>query len=113
VIVRTKTPLRIAEQCHSRCNVVVRDLRDSNGNRMGTVIEPHDGTEAGIISAAQRVTNLMYTEYPEASNIESRLAATDATGRLKWSISPNFQHLAEIGTDEARYIWGDLTAFRR
>jgi hypothetical protein len=48
----------------------------------------------------------MYAEYPEASNIQSRICATDAAGLPKWSISPNFQHLAEIGTDEALYIWG-------
>jgi hypothetical protein len=96
------------EQVRSRRNVVVRDVRDANGNKMGTVVEPHDATEAGVIAAAKRATDRMYAEYPEASNIESRLGATDASGRPKWSISPNFQHLAEIGTAEARYIWGDL-----
>ena len=91
-------------------NIVVRDVRDTNGNNLGTLVEPHDATEAGVIAAAQRATDRMYAEYPEASNIESRIGATDATGRLKWSISPNFKHLAEIGTDEACYIWGDVAA---
>lgn len=91
-------------------NVVVRDVRDSNGNKLGTVLEPHDATEAGVIAAAQRATDRMYAEYPEASNIESRIGATDATGRPKWSISPNFKHLAEVGTHEASYIWGDVAS---
>jgi hypothetical protein len=90
------------------CNVVVRDVRDRNGNKIGTVIEHHDGTEAGVITAARRATERMYAEYPEASNIQSRIGATDAAGRLIWSVSPNFQHIAQLGTDEARYIWGEL-----
>lgn len=73
-------------------NVVVRDVRDAQGNRMGIVVEPHDATEAGVIVAAQRATDRMYAEYPEASNIESRIAATDDSGRPKWSISPNFRN---------------------
>jgi hypothetical protein len=48
----------------------------------------------------------MFVEYSDASNIESRMCATDASGRPKWAVSPNFLHLAEIGTDEASSIWG-------
>jgi hypothetical protein len=92
----------------SRCNIVVRDVRDRNGNKVGTVVEPYDATEADVIAAAQRATDRMYEEYPEASNTQSRIGATDATGRPKWSISPNFKHIAEIGTDEASYIWGNM-----
>jgi hypothetical protein len=87
-------------------NVVVRDVCDRDGTRLGVVVESHDCTEAGAIAAAQKATDRMYAEYPEASNIQSRICATDAAGLPKWSISPNFQHLAEIGTDEALYIWG-------
>lgn len=89
-------------------NIVVRDVRDRNGNKIGTVVEPHDGTEAGVITAARRASDRMYAEYPEASNIQSRIGATDGTGKPMWSVSPNFQHIAEIGTDEARYIWGEI-----
>jgi len=90
------------------CNLVVRDVRDRDGNKIGTVVEPHDGTEAGVITAARRASDQMYAEYPEASNIQSRIVATDGTGKPMWSVSPNFQHIAEIGTDEARYIWGEI-----
>jgi len=88
-------------------NIVVRDVRDRNGDKIGTVVEHHDGTEAGVIAAARRATDRMYAEYSEASNIQSRIGATDGTGKPMWSVSPNFQHIAEIGTDEARYIWGE------
>jgi hypothetical protein len=96
-----------AKSVNSR-NIVVRDVRDMNGYRLGTIVEPHDSTEDGIIAAAQRATDRMYEEFSEASNIQSRIGATDATGRPKWSISPNFKHIAEIGTDEASYIWGNV-----
>jgi hypothetical protein len=86
-------------------NVVLRNVRDRSGNRLATLVEPHDGTENGVIAAAQRATDRMYAEYPEASNIQSLICATDAAGALKWSISPNFRHLAEVGTEDARLIW--------
>ena len=91
-------------------NVLVRDVRDRDGCKLGRILEQHDGTEAGMIEAARRVSDRMFVEYSDASNIESRMCATDARGKPKWAISPNFNHLAEIGTDEAANIWGDLTA---
>lgn len=105
-----KAVLTLFTQSHARRALVVRDVRDRNGNKLGLIVEPHDTTENGIIAAAKRATDRMYAEYPEASNIESRIGATDATGRPRWSISPNFQHMAEIGTDEASYIWGDVAS---
>ena len=87
------------------CNVVIREVRDSNGDLLGTVIEHHDGTPAGIIAAAVSASEQMFTNYPDASNIQSRIGATDVEGSLRWSISPNFRYLAEVGTDEAEYIW--------
>ena len=85
-------------------NVVVRDVRDRDGCKRGRVIEPHDGTEAGVIAAARIATDRMFAEYSTASNIESRICATDSDGKLRWAVSPNFLHLAEVGTDEASYI---------
>jgi hypothetical protein len=87
-------------------NVVVRDVRDRDGLKLGRVIERHDGTEVGIIAAARMATDRMYAEYANASNIGSRICATGADGKVKWAVSPNFLHLAEAGTDDASYIWG-------
>jgi hypothetical protein len=109
VSIRSVEACRIFDKPVDRCNLVFRDVRDRNGSRLGTLVERHDSTEAGIIAAAQRATVRMYADYPEASNIQSRMGATDAAGNPKWSISPNFMHLAEIGTDEASYIWGNVT----
>jgi hypothetical protein len=80
-------------------------VRDRDGNPLGTIIDRHDGTPAGIIAAARIASEQMFLDYPQASNIQSFIGATDADGVLRWSISPNFRHLAESGTDEAEYIW--------
>jgi hypothetical protein len=87
-------------------NVAVREVRDRDGGQLGRVIQPHDGTEPGVITAAQAATDRMYAEFSTASNIQSRICATDSTGNPKWAVSPNFLHLAQVGTEEAKYIWG-------
>jgi hypothetical protein len=89
-------------------NVVVRDVRDRDGFKLGRIVEAHDGSEAGIVAAAQAATERMFAEYSSASNVESRICATDTDGKVRWAISPNFLHIAEVGTDEAAYIWGGL-----
>ena len=68
-------------------NVVVRDVRDRDGHKLGRLIEPHDGTESGVIAAAQRISDRMFAEYSDSSNIESRLCATDASGKPKWAVT--------------------------
>jgi hypothetical protein len=93
-------------------NVVVRSVCDSDGNCLAAIVEAHDGTESGMIAAAQIVTQRMYAEHPAASNIQSRMVATDETGTAKWAISPNFRHLAELGTPDACYIWGEINGHR-
>lgn len=93
-----------------RRSVVVRDVRDRSGARLCILVARHDGTVSGITTAARQVTDRMYADCPDASNIESLIVATDDTGKPKWAISPNFSHLGEIGTDDAAYIWGDVTA---
>jgi len=90
----------------TRANVVIRDVRDRDGRRLGRITASHDGTTDGVIAAARAATDRMYAEYSTASNIESRICATDEGGKPRWAVSPNFLHLAEAGTDEASYIWG-------
>ena len=67
----------------------------------------HDAPHQSVLG--YRENHILRTRrFIDASNIESRLCATDASGKPKWAVSPNFLHLAEIGTEEASYIWGDL-----
>ena len=99
-------PQNILKKCRQPQNVVVRDVRDADGNGIGIVAEPHDGTESGIVAAAQRATDRMFIDYADASNIQSRMIATDESGKAVWCISPNFRRMAQIGTDEALEILG-------
>jgi len=48
--------------------------------------------------------------YIDYSGIQSRLLASNEHGRPAYAISPNFLHIAEIGTSESRYIYGDVSA---
>jgi hypothetical protein len=88
----------------------VRDVRNNEGRKLATITDPYDGTEDAARAAAERLSNRMFEQFPDASNVGSRIGATDADGKPKWTISPNFRHIAEIGTDQARYIWGDIEA---
>jgi hypothetical protein len=95
----------LARQPSRLNNVVIRDACDREGRRLGRVTRPHDGTLEGIVAAARAATERMYADFSTASNIESRICATDANGKPRWAVSPNFLHVGEIGTDEASYIW--------
>lgn len=80
-----------------RANTVFREVRDFNGNVLGYIAEPHDGTEVGIMNAAKKLSAERIGErFPNASNAESRIRATDASGQPTWDVSPNFKHLTEI-----------------
>ena len=94
----------------TRKNLVIREVRDREGVRLGTVMEPYDSTVEGMIEAARVASERMFTVFPDSSNIQSRMCATDDAGKAKFSISPNFLHVAEVGTDEARYTLGHLSA---
>jgi len=88
-------------------NVVVRDVRDRDGFKLGRVVEPHDGTEAGIVTADEQPRRECLLSTPRHRTSKSRICATDARGKIRWAVSPNFLHVADGGTDEASYIWGD------
>jgi hypothetical protein len=45
----------------SLANVVVRDVRDRDGVKIGRVVEPHEGTEDGVIAAAHWTTSRWMT----------------------------------------------------
>jgi len=90
-------------------NSVIRDVRDTNGNKLGQIVEPYDGTEKGAKEAAQKASKRMDSEYADASHIQSRIGATDENGNSKWVVSPNFVHVVPANTPEAAYIFGDVS----
>ena len=90
--------------------VVIRDLRDHEGNSLGRLSAPYDGTPENAREVAQQLAAQAYSEYPEHSNIQSRTVALNEEGRGKWAVSPNFKYVSEAGTKDARYILGDISA---
>jgi hypothetical protein len=75
----------------------VRQARDRDGRVLGHFACRHDGTLKGIAAAAQRASDGMFRIFDQASNIESPIIAADADGVVRWSVSPNFRHIEEIG----------------
>lgn len=75
---------------------VIRQARDRAGQVLGHLTARHDGTTAGIIAAAQAVTERMFHAFDDVSNINSPIIATDADGTVRWIISPNFRFITEI-----------------
>ena len=103
----------VAATPQDRKNTVIRDVRDRDGNKLGDIIEPHDGTIDGIRTAAQKASDRMLDEYPDASNMASRIGATDESGNPAWAISPNFVHVNRIGTVEAEATFGNPDAVNK
>lgn len=91
-------------------NSIIRQVRDRDANNLGTIIEPYDGTMEGARAAAQRASDRMWDEYGDASNVESRIGATDENGKPKWAISPNLKHIYPADSVEGRAIFGDEDA---
>ncbi len=77
-------------------NVVIREACDRDGVVLGHLVASHDGTAEGIVAAARRATARMFDAFADASNVNSRIIATDATGRPRWSVSPNFAVIEEL-----------------
>ena len=77
-------------------SAVIRQARDRAGQVLGYLTARHDGTTAGIIAAAQAVTERMFLAFDDVSNINSPIIVTDAAGAARWIISPNFRFITEI-----------------
>jgi hypothetical protein len=50
-----------------------------------------------MVAAARRVSDEMFLAFDEVSNINSAILATDGSGGPRWTISPNFRVIEEIG----------------
>jgi len=75
---------------------VIRQVRDRAGQVLGHIAAKHDGTPAGVITAAKAITDRMFMLFDNASNMNSVIIATDAGGVPRWLISPNFRFITEI-----------------
>lgn len=91
------------------CSVFV-EVRNRDGQRLGIEKMAYDGSPADAIKKAVLLDKAVADRYQDWSGIQSRWGATDSEGMLKYVISPNFRHIAEANTKEARYILGDISA---
>lgn len=89
-------------------NTAVMEVRDRNGNSLGVLEETHDGSMNGITRATRALQERAASDFGEEfSGIQSRTLA-DISGDLH-VVSPNGLHAAPVGSDEAKYIAGDVS----
>lgn len=97
-------------------NHVFRLVRNHDGDVLGVLSAPYDGTEEGARRAAIRLSAEAGERFQstdrkqEGSHGQSLTATTDEHGNPKWAVSQNFLHVAPLASDEGRYIFGDLSA---
>jgi len=77
-------------------NVVIREACDRDGVVLGHLVASHDGTPEGLVAAARRATARMFDAFADACNVNSRIIATDGSGRPRWSVSPNLAVIEEL-----------------
>lgn len=77
-------------------NLVIRRACSRHGEVLGHLVEHHNGSHAGMVAAAKRVSRRMFEWYDEASNINSQIVATDEHGLPRWTISPNFRVVSQL-----------------
>ncbi|MCL4196214.1 MAG: hypothetical protein KJZ69_01865 [Phycisphaerales bacterium] len=77
-------------------NIVIREACDRDGIVLGHLVASHDGTPEGIVAAARRATARMFDAFVDACNVNSRIIATDASGRPRWGVSPNLAVIEEL-----------------
>jgi hypothetical protein len=90
-------------------HVVFRAL-DFQGRVKGIYTQPYDGSIEDMVDQMMNLQNRIQFMYDDCSGINSQNFATDEKGELKWVISPNGRYVSEVGTADARYTLGDISA---
>ncbi len=89
-------------------NTAVMQVRDRDGNHVGYVEEAYDGSMNGLGEAARKLNNRASMEFGEDfSGVQSRTLASFSGDTFV--VSPNGMDAAPVGSDEAKYIAGDLS----
>ena len=84
-------------------------LVDLQGRDLTVLTATYDGTAAGAREATRRLQHQADREGWPWSMSGTSWIATDDAGRAAWAISPNLQHVAAAGTDDAAYLLGDVS----
>lgn len=93
----------------AKANLVFREIVDFNGVKINTLFARYDGTIEDAIRKAKNLSDLMFANFPQASNMNSQIGAYDENGKARWIISPNFKNIEEIASKDA-FLWGGLLA---
>ena len=81
---------------------VIRDVCDYRGNHIATLTHRYDGSEDIAKAAAEAIDRHMSLYYPEASDVGSRIVATDEAGDVKWAISPDGRRVTAAGEKDEK-----------
>jgi hypothetical protein len=90
-------------------SVVIIDARDHSGNRIGLRCARFNGNIDEMARAADHLRSEAGTCCRGMSGIQSRTYAVGRDGKV-FVISPNGLHVSELGTKDAAYTLGDLSA---
>lgn len=94
-------------------NTALVQLVNNDGEVAAVVGAPYDGTPEGLVSAHQQLEEAIGKTYQwrrQYTKSMSQRGGTDATGAPAWVVSANLKQVARVGTPQARYILGDLSA---
>lgn len=90
-------------------SVVIIDACDHGANRIGLRCARFNGNVDEMATAANRLRSEAETHCRGMSGIQSKTYAVDGGGKV-FVISPNGLHVSELGTKDAAYTLGDLSA---
>jgi hypothetical protein len=94
-------------------NTALVNLVNNDGQVTALVGLPYDGTQEGLVRAQAQLDEKIASRYEwrkQYTKSMSQRGGTDAEGNPAFVVSANLKSVAAVGTPEARYILGDLSA---
>jgi hypothetical protein len=94
-------------------NTALVNLVNNDGQVTAVVGLPYDGTLESLVRAQAQLDEKIASRYEwrkQYTKSMSQRGGTDAEGNPAFVVSANLKSVAAVGTPEARYILGDLSA---
>jgi hypothetical protein len=94
-------------------NTALVNLVNNDGQVTALVGMPYDGTPEGLVRAQAQLDEKIAGRYEwrkQYTKSMSQRGGTDAEGNPAFVVSANLKRVAAVGTPQARYILGDLSA---
>lgn len=86
--------------------IVFRLVIDNEGLMLGIICKKFNGNFDDAMYSAKDISRLMFTIFPDASNIQSIIGITNEDGKYQFNISSNFHHIFEVSEREYLNIFG-------